>query len=33
MLEHHSKSFKVWSAIFRINIEGKSWIMKLVPEV
>jgi len=31
MLEQHSKSFKIWSAIIRINSEGKSLIMKLGP--
>ena len=28
-LEQHSESFKIWSAIIRINTEGKSLIMKL----
>jgi len=27
----HSESFKIWSAIIRINTEGKSSIMKLGP--
>ena len=30
-LEQHSESFKIWSAIIRINTEGKSLIMKLGP--
>jgi len=29
LLEQHSESFKIWSE--RINTEGKSLIMKLVP--
>ena len=29
LLEQHSESFKSWSAIIRINTEGKSLIMKL----
>ena len=29
LLEQHSESFKIWSAIIRINTEGKSLIMKL----
>jgi len=33
LLEQHSKSFKIWSAIIRINTEGKSLFMKLGPEV
>ena len=33
LLEQHSESFKSWSAIIRINTEGKSLIMKLGPEV
>jgi len=32
LLEKHSKLFKSWSAIIRINIEGKSLIMKLRPD-
>ena len=28
-LEQHSEPFKIWSAIIRINTEGKSLIMKL----
>ena len=31
LLEQHSESFKIWSAIIRITTEGKSLIMKLVP--
>jgi len=31
LLEIHSKLFKSWSAIIRINTEGKSLIMKLGP--
>jgi len=31
LLEQHSESFKMWSAIMRINTEGKSSIMKLGP--
>ena len=31
LLERHSESFKIWSAIIRINTEGKSSIMKLGP--
>jgi len=31
VLEQHSESFKGWSAIIRINTEGKSLIMKLDP--
>ena len=31
MLEQHSESFKSWSAIIRINTEGKFLIMKLDP--
>jgi len=31
LLEQHRESFKVWSAIIRINTEGKSLIMKLGP--
>jgi len=26
LLEQHSESFKIWSAIIRINTEGKSLI-------
>ena len=29
LLEQHSESFKIWSAIIRINTEGKSSILKL----
>ena len=29
LLEQHSESFKIWSAMIRINTEGKSSIMKL----
>jgi len=29
--EQHSESFKIWSAIIKINTEGKSLIMKLGP--
>ena len=31
LLEKHSESFKIWSAIIRINTEGKSLIMKFRP--
>ena len=31
LLEQHSIWFKIWSAIIRINTEGKSMIMKLGP--
>jgi len=31
LLEQHSESLKSWSAIIRINTEGKSLIMKLGP--
>ena len=31
MLEQHSESFQFWSAIIRINTEGKSLIMKFDP--
>ena len=31
LLEQHRESFKIWSAIIRINTEGKSLIMKLGP--
>ena len=31
LLEQHSESLKIWSAIIRINTEGKSLIMKLGP--
>ena len=33
LLEQHSESFKIWSAISRINTEGKSLIMKLGPDL
>jgi len=33
LLEQHSESFKTWSAIIRINTEGKSLIMKLGPGI
>ena len=33
LLEQHSESFNIWSAIIRINTEGKSLIMKLGPGV
>ena len=33
LLQQHSESFKCWSAIIRINTEGKSSIMKLCPGV
>ena len=33
LLEQHSESFKIWSAINRTNIESKSLIMKLGPNV
>ena len=29
LLEEHSESFKIWSAVIRINTEGKSSILKL----
>ena len=29
LCEQHSESFKIWSAIKRINTKGKSLIMKL----
>ena len=29
LLEQQNESFKIWSAIIRINTEGKSVIMKL----
>ena len=32
LLEQHSESFKIWSAIIRIDTECKSLIMKLGPE-
>jgi len=31
LLEQHSVPFEIWSAIIRINNEGKSLIMKLGP--
>jgi len=31
LLKQHSESFKRWSAVIRINTEGKSLIMKLGP--
>jgi len=31
LLELHSESFNIWSAIIRISIESKSLIMKLGP--
>jgi len=31
LLEQHSEAFKIWSAIIRINTEGKSSIMNLGP--
>jgi len=31
LLEQHRESFNIWSAIIRINTEGKSSIMKLGP--
>ena len=33
LLEQHSKAFTVWSAIIRINTEGKSLVMKLGPDI
>ena len=33
LLEQHSESFKIWSAIIRINTDGKSLIMKLGPGI
>ena len=32
LLEQHSESFQIWSAIIRINTEGKSVITKLGPD-
>jgi len=32
LLEKRSDSFEFWSAIIRINTEGKSLIMKLGPD-
>jgi len=32
-LEQHNESFKIWSAIIRINTEVKSLIMKLGPDI
>ena len=32
LLEQHSESFKIWSAIIRINTEGKSLIMNWAQE-
>jgi len=32
LFEQHSESFKIWSAIIRINTEGKSLIIKLGPD-
>ena len=32
LLEQHSESFKILSAIIRINTEGKSLIMKVGPD-
>ena len=32
-LKQHSESFKLWSAIIRIHIGGKSLIMKLGPDI
>jgi len=31
LLKQHSETFKIWSAIIRINTDGKSLIMKLGP--
>jgi len=31
LLEKHSESFKIWSAIMMINTEGKSFILKVGP--
>ena len=31
LLEQHKESFKSWSAIIKINTEGKSLFMKLGP--
>jgi len=31
LLEQHSESFKIWSAIIRINTDGKCLIMELGP--
>jgi len=32
LLEQHGQSFKIWSAIIRINTRGKSLIVKLDPD-
>jgi len=32
LLKQHSESLKIWSAIIRIDTEGKSLIMKLGPD-
>jgi len=32
LLEQHSESYEIWSAIIRINTEGKSLSMKLGPD-
>ena len=31
LLEQHNESFKIWSAIIRINTEGNSLIMNFGP--
>jgi len=33
LYEQHRESFNIWSAIIRINTEGKSFIMKSSPVV
>jgi len=33
LLEQHSKTFTIWSAIISINTEGNSLIMKLGPDI
>ena len=33
LLEQHSETFKIWSAITRIYTEGNSLIMKLDPDI
>ena len=33
LLDQHSESFNIWSAIIRTNTEGKSLIIKLGPGV
>jgi len=33
LVEQHSESFKMWSAIIRFNTEGKSFIIKMSPDI